>query len=120
MSKGVIHVFEAVQIQKQHRSLALLPARKNDRLGHAVVEQRPVGQTGEGVVLGGMGQPILQSPLLGDIAEHEHRPCDFSFAAMERGGGVFDEDLPSVALDEDAVGRQGFGPVSLEPGHFSH
>ena len=118
MSEGVIDVFEAVQIHEQDRGLALLPTRKNDRLVHTIIEECPIGQTGEGVVLGGMGQPVLQCPLLGDIAKHEHRPGDLPFPIVKRGGGIFDEDLPSVALDEDTVGRKGLGPVFLDLGHF--
>ncbi len=111
MSEGVIDVFEAVQIHEQDRGS--WPSR---RLGTTAwvtrsVEEGPIGQAGEGIVLGSMGKLLLHDPLIAHVTENEHRPRDLPFPIVKRGGGIFDEDLPSVALDEDTVGGQGFSPV---------
>ena len=55
MSKGIVDVFEAVQVQKQHCGKASLPPRKRDRLVNPVNQEHSIGQPGEEVVLSGMG-----------------------------------------------------------------
>ena len=60
MSEGIVDVLEAVQIQEHDRNLAQVTVRQRDRLAKPIVQKQPVGQTGEGVVLSGMGYLIHQ------------------------------------------------------------
>ena len=43
MSQRIVDVFEAVQIQKQHRDRLLVTVRRGDRLANPVVQQQAIG-----------------------------------------------------------------------------
>ena len=51
IAQGVVDALEAVEPQKHHRQLRVVPAGQGDRLGQAVAQQRAVGQLRQGVVL---------------------------------------------------------------------
>ena len=55
MPERIVDVFEAIQIQKQHRDFFRVTRREGDRLADPVVQQHAIGQTGQKVVLGRMG-----------------------------------------------------------------
>jgi hypothetical protein len=55
MTQGVVDVLEAVQIEKQHRDFFVVPMRHGDRVADPLVQQHPIGQAGQKVVLGRMG-----------------------------------------------------------------
>ena len=52
VSEGIVDVFEAVQIQKEHGDLFAVTLRQGDRLTNAVVQEHSIGQSGQKVVLG--------------------------------------------------------------------
>ena len=51
MTQGIVHQLEPVQVQKYHANVGLVSLRPGDRLLKSILEQRPVGQAGQGVVV---------------------------------------------------------------------
>src|ERR1017187_7615289 len=106
MSQGIVDVLEAVQIQIQHSGETLLPARKKDRLANAVIQELPIGQPGEKVMLGGIGQLLLQCPRCAHVAEHDNRSGHLPLTAVNGGDGIFNRNFASVTADQNTVQRQ--------------
>ena len=52
MSQGIVDVFEAIQIQEQHRNFSAVTLRQSDRLVDPVVQQHAIGQAGQKIMLG--------------------------------------------------------------------
>ena len=67
MAQRVVHLLEAVQIEKGHRHHLALALRGGDRPLEPVEEQQPVGDTGEVVVVDQMAQALLAAPLVRDV-----------------------------------------------------
>jgi hypothetical protein len=55
MAQGVIDVFEAIQVEKQYRSLSSVAARGGDRLTQSISQQYAIGQLGKRIVVGQIG-----------------------------------------------------------------
>src|ERR1039457_6139073 len=106
MPQGIVDVLEAVQIQKQNRSMASLPPRKGDRLANTIIQELPIGQPGEKVMLGGMGQLLSQCPRCAHVAEHDHRSGDMPFTVVNGGDGIFNGNFASVTADQNTVKGQ--------------
>ena len=106
MSQRIVDVLEAVEIQEQHRDLLPVARRQGDRLADAVVQEHAIGQAGQEIVLGRMGHLQRHRARRAHVAEDDDRAGHLPFAVVDRGDGVFDRNLKSVAPDEDAVRRQ--------------
>ena len=68
MTEAVVHVLEAVEVDEQHRQHPRVAVGTSQGMGHAVGEQRPVGQAGERVAEG-----LLLVQLPGHHAGHAGR-----------------------------------------------
>ncbi len=55
VSERIVDVLEAVDVEEEDRDLGAVALRERDRLADAIVEQQPVRQAGEDIVLGRMG-----------------------------------------------------------------
>ena len=65
-------MLEAIHVQKQYRGLSSVPTSQRGRLNKPFIQQHPVRQIGEGVVVGQMGHFFRQFPRAGDIVENQH------------------------------------------------
>jgi hypothetical protein len=68
VAQRVVDDLEAVEVEKDDGHPALAPARAAQRLAEAVEEQRAIGQPGEPVVQGAVGELQLGALALGDVA----------------------------------------------------
>ena len=133
MPHRVVDLLEAVQIEDQQRARRLGAVGDAQRLGETIVQQQPVRQIGQRIVIGQVRDPLLDpAPLaprgrFGDLAlDRRGEPLDLAFEDVvaradphRRDGGVFaagtghhDARQLGVAL-ADHLERRG----SREPGH---
>ncbi len=71
-AQGIVDQLEPVEIDQHHGEQLAGATRPLDRLGHAVVEQEPVGQAGQRVVVGEAAQGLLGLLAAGQVAHHQH------------------------------------------------
>jgi hypothetical protein len=76
VAQGVVEALELVQVHVQHRDPGrlspLCPALgTGEGVDQTIRKERPVGQSGEGVVEGPVGELVLESLALGEVLEHE-------------------------------------------------
>ena len=91
------------QSRNSTASAAAVAARQRDRAREAIVQQQPVRQIGQRVVLGEVQH--LQAALArhDDVAEHDHGAEHVALAIVNRRGRMLDRGLVAVAADEDVV-----------------
>ena len=77
----VIDGLEVVDIEEQHRRRAAVAVAAGQRLPDAVLEQSPIGQSGQLVVVGATAQLGFQAAALGDVADVDDDAFD---AAVRR------------------------------------
>ena len=77
-----------------------------DRLAEPVVQEHAIGQTGQVVMLGRMGDLQRHRPGRAHVAEDDHGSGRMPLAVMHGGYGVLDRDFMSVTAHEYAVRRQ--------------
>ena len=104
VAERVVDHLEAVEVEEQHRHVALLAARGHDRLVEAVLHEAPVGQPGERVVVRHVVDGALGVEALGDVL-HQGSEAD------QLPGAVRERRVVPLAMDRapDArhVGRGG-------------
>ena len=94
---GVVHGLEVVEVEEHDPdALAFAPAPLQ-RMGHAVLEQAAVGQAGEVVVHGLIGQRPLRRLLLCDVADHLRDAGDVTAPVAHRGQADGNLDTASRA-----------------------
>ena len=72
VAEGIVDVLEVIEIEQvRGHNLAALGVR--DRMLQPLVEQSAIGQSGQGVMVGHMGDLGLRPPLLGDILTRTDR-----------------------------------------------
>jgi hypothetical protein len=72
VAEGVVDGLEAVQVEKEHGDPAAVADGMGEGLIETVLEQRAVGQPGQGVVLGEVGNARFGSLALGDVRKNRH------------------------------------------------
>ena len=80
VAEAVVDRLEVVEIDEDHRELTVVAPAARERQGQAILEQRPVGETGEVVVERLMAELLLERDALGDVAEVEQDPVDQGIA----------------------------------------
>ena len=80
VTEAVVDGLEVVEIDEQHRHADALAQGPGHRVAHALVEQRAVGQMGDRIVEGLVGELLLERLALGDVAAVEHDPADRAVA----------------------------------------
>jgi hypothetical protein len=98
VAERVVHDLEAVEVQEQHRDVALLAARGHDRLVQAVLHEAPVGQPGERVVVRHVVDGALGVQALGDVLHQRGEAGDVALRVHERR-------VVPLAVDGAAVAR---------------
>ena len=69
VAEAVVDELEAVEVEEHHGHVVSAPRRPAQGHLEAVHEELAVGQAGERVVDGGVGQPFAQRPALGDVLD---------------------------------------------------
>jgi hypothetical protein len=76
VAERVVDVLEVVEVDEEHRDLALGALRVGDGMREAVLQQRAVRQPREVVVVGQVLDPLLDHLAVGDVARVEHHAAD--------------------------------------------
>ncbi|MNG93821.1 hypothetical protein D3C79_528030 [compost metagenome] len=87
MAEAVVDVLETVEVEEQHRTLAIGDLRTVECCLQAVLEQRAVGQAGERVMVGlvvELGLGVLEA---GDVGEHGDEVGDLAFSVAHGADG---------------------------------
>ncbi len=110
MPLGVVDHLEVVQVDEEHPGDGAAALAPGERVADPVQEQHPVGQSGQRVVEGPVGELALHLPLLGDVAQGEHQPAHRRIGPQVVG--------VHLDLDRGAVGAQQPPVVALgvQPG----
>jgi hypothetical protein len=66
MAERVVDRLEPVEVEEQHRDIGAA-ANPAERLGHPFGQHRPIGQAGQRVVPGEVGDALLRLAALGDV-----------------------------------------------------
>ncbi len=123
--EAVVDQLEVVEVDEGHgRDGGVGAADPGQRVLDPVEEQRPVGQSGEGVVEGLVAQLVLEGPPPGDVADGEHDAVDV--------GVVEEVDAHDLGVDHGVIrshqlgvdGAHGLGravdELLEEPGDMGH
>jgi len=100
MSVGVVDEFEPVEVDVIHGEQRSLVVLRRDQISVALAHRPRVGEVGQGVVMGQVGDALRTPPLLGDVLE-----CRDPAAAVH--DPVIDRQRAPVA--EFARDRRGLG-----------
>ena len=76
VAEAVVDRLEVVEIDEDHRELAVVAPAARERQRQAILEQRPVGEAGEVVVERLVAELLLERDAIGDVAEVEQDPVD--------------------------------------------
>ena len=76
VAEAVVDRLEVVEVEEDDRDAVLLAAVARDGVAHALDEQRAVGEVGDRVVEGLVGELLLEGLALADVAAVEHDPAD--------------------------------------------
>jgi len=72
VAEGVVDLLEAVEVQEEGRAGRAAAPRPPERLAEVVEEEGAVGQPGQRVVVGQVGEAGLERRALADVAHHPH------------------------------------------------
>ena len=105
VAERVVDVLEAVEVEQEERGLLPVPPAFRQRLQETVVEERPVRQVGQGVVVGEVADPRLRPEPVGDVALDGHEVADRPGGLAHRGerGLLLEQPAVLAAGGQDAV-----------------
>ena len=106
VAEGIVDQLEVVQIEKQHAQMATAPLGHGNRLADPVVEQHPVGQVGEKVMLGQIGHFQGRGLGIGNVVKDDDRTTELTIGIVNGRRGVFNRALPAIATNQDGAGGQ--------------
>src|ERR1700736_5510990 len=106
MPQRIIDVLESVQIQKQHRDSGIVAARCRNCLGEAILQQGPVGQIRENIVVCHMGHFRSPGPPDRHVVEDNNSSRRQTMLVMDRSSRVFNSKFSSVTSYQNAVRRK--------------
>ena len=76
MTEGVVDVLEVVEVDEERGHGPVFAPGAHEHLFGPVEDEGPVGQAGQGVVEGLVGELVLRLLALGDVAQVGHVPAD--------------------------------------------
>ena len=88
MAEGVVDLLEAVEVHQQQTHRPSPPSRGGERPVEAVGQQRAVGQTGQGIVQGLVGELVLDTLAFADITRDDDDALDVGVAEQVVGRGL--------------------------------
>ena len=101
---GVVDGLEEIEIDKAEGVLAQLVPGLVDHGDQGALEGEAVGEPGERVMHGGMGQLLLQSAAAGDILEHQHGAQHLARWAQQRRGRALYVAALGMPTDKTDIG----------------
>ena len=87
MAEGIVHLLEAVQVNEKYRAVVAIAPGLGDGLLEQGMHHGPVGQAGEGIVIGQAVDLLFRVLALGDVAEHGKKMGRLAVPVMHRAGG---------------------------------
>ena len=108
VAEAVVDRLEVVEVDEDDGQARALAAGARDGVAHALDEQRAVGEVGDGVVEGLVGELLLERLALADVAAVEHDAADVLVVEQV---GVEDLELAhaAVGVAQAALERLGAG-----------
>ena len=101
MPERVVDHLELVEVDVEQRDRAAAPRGLLDGALEVLLEHRAIGQPGQRVVVGEVGDPLLRGLALGDVADRaEQHPAAVGVDARERDG---DRELRAVLAHSHEV-----------------
>ena len=110
----VIDVLELVEVEEEEGRRGVVAPGQGDRLGDAVVQQRPIRKAGKKIVLCQMPHSGGQGHRVGNIPEHHHGADELTVPVVDGGGRVFDWNALAMAGHENGVAAQVQGLVAMQ------
>ena len=99
MAEAVVDRLEVVEVEEQHGEQPIRPIRDRQRLGEAVLEQRPVGEPRERIVRGEVHEGVVSThPHRSGVARSERE-------GRARHGGLMVEQ-PPLAVEAACIAGQ--------------
>jgi hypothetical protein len=122
VAEAVVDLLEAVQVQEQHRDRGGVAAGALEGVVDAVFEQGPVGQGGQAVVEGLVGELVFELAAFGDVASVEDQPAHTGVVEQVGDGELGGAPVAAAVLDgelelEHPIGALGdLGQALAQPG----
>src|SRR5690606_32469880 len=113
VAERVVDVLEAVEMQEQHRDLAIADPGPLDRARQPFRQQRTVGQAGQGVVVGQEAQFLLGALLVGDVAEYRDVMATLTLAVVHRAGLQPAQELAAILALLPDLARPASGALQV-------
>ena len=115
VSEAVVHGLEVVEVEKEHGEVGVGALHAGQGMLEAVLEERLVGQPGQGVVKGAVGELVLEHLAVGDVPEAVDPADDLPPDALGPRESLDD----AAVLERQDVGALALGalPDLLQPGH---
>ena len=105
VAERVVDHLEVIEVDVEQRDGAIVPSRAGQRVDQVLVELGAVGQPGQRVVVGHVGDALLRRELLGHVvADDQHRAVDEP---------VVPADPPQLAAGGDDVALEAIVAVGL-------
>ncbi len=110
VAQPVVDLLETVQIDEHQRDRPIAAPRPRERELHLLLGEDAVGQLGQRVVIGHVGQLFLPAPALGDVA---HEPIEHEIVVL----GALGQRERQLDGELAAVGahRHELGPAPEQP-----
>ncbi len=120
VAQRVVHDLEAVEVEEEHRHVALLAPRGHDRLVQAVLHEAAVGQARERIVVRHVVDGALGVQALGDVLHQRGEAGDVAGAVDDRRVVPLAVDGAAVARDVDERGLVAFAAFQQLAAHPLH
>ena len=120
VAERVVDFLEAVEIEQQQRAVGRRLDVGEDRLLEFVLEQRPVGEPGQRIVVGELFQLLLGALALGDVLDGALEADQLAVVVADRLADdreVDDRAVAAARLDVDALGTAGARNLGLRTQH---
>lgn len=110
MAPAVVDDLEVVDVQEEHGQAGAAAGGPGQGLVEAVLQQQAVGQAGEGIVHGLVGESLLRLLALGHVADEGHGQV--AVGRLDGAEGDVDGELGAVppAAGQLEAGAHGAGP----------
>jgi hypothetical protein len=83
MPQRIVDILEVVQVQEDHAKVPAAAQAVFTSLRDAILQQDPIGQIGQGIVVGQVGHALGHGASLSHVLEHHHRPHQLALPAED-------------------------------------
>ena len=108
VAEAVVDRLEVVEVHEDHGQPGALAAGARDRMSHPLDEQRAVGEVGDGIVEGLVGELLLEDLALAHVTAVEHDAVDV-LVVEQVGVEHLELAHAAVAVDQAALEHDGSG-----------